>query len=283
MLPSRGAVPVLSDEILLVLAAIVSFVVTYVGTSVGLVLGHLRLALLVAWLGPVVGAGSSLAVSSVGALIGALHHGREGRIEARLLLSLGAPSAAAAFVTASLAPRVDPRWIKGAIAAALVAAGGSMLHKQLQARSRARAVKAGEAAAPRSASAESAASVKVIGWRALSREAAMGAIFGAVSGLVGLLLGTLRLPILMRLAQSPRSAIGTNMAIGALTGATAGIAAVREGSVDLLAFAALAPVTTAAAWLGARATGRLDRGALEVRIALILIATGVWMGGRLIG
>ena len=268
-LGSRVAVTASPDLLLLVAIALVSFVVTYLGTTVGLVLGHLRLALLVAWIGPIAGAATSLAVSSVGALVGAIRHAQGRRVELRLLLSLGAPSAAGAFATASLAPRVDPWWIKMVIAATLVASGASMLRRSL----------AGAAATGAPTVAEAPRS----GARPLVIEAIVGALFGALSGLVGLLLGTLRLPILLRLAQSPPAAVGTNMAIGAVTGLVAGVAALREGSVHPRAFAVLAPVTVVAAFLGARATGSLRREALERLIAVILIGTGVMMAIQLAG
>lgn len=266
MLPSRPEAVPTSDLEFLAAIALVSFVVTYFGTIVGLVLGHLRLALLVAWLGPVIGAATSLAISSVGALAGAVRHAREGRVELRLLLSLGAPSAAAAYLTATYAPRVDPALIKLTIAATLILSGGSMLVKSLR------------ASAP--APAESPAPPRR---RVLAFEALVGALFGALSGLVGLLLGTLRLPILLRLAATPQAAIGTNMAIGCFTGLVAGIATLRAGTVDGRAFLVLAPVTVLAANLGARTTSRLQRRTLELLIAVILVVTGVVMAVQLRG
>lgn len=282
-------VPETSEFLLIALIALVSLVVTYVGAAVGLVLGHLRLIFLVIWLGPIEGAATSLAISAVGAIVGALRHAREGRVEGRLLLSLGAPSALAAFITATLAPHVEPRLIKAAIAVTLVVSGAAMLVKERRRPpppDEPAGTRSGEASAAADegapASAPAPAPVPELSRRALTLEILAGAGLGALSGLIGLLLGTLRLPVLLRLARTPARAVGTNMAIGALTGAFAGVAALREGSVDLVAFGVLAPITVVAAHFGARTTGALRRETLVALIAWILVGTGVMMSVELL-
>ena len=66
---------------LLVLIALVSFALAFIGATVGLVLGHLRLPLLIVYLGsPGAGAAMNLVVSSTGALAGSYRHARDGRV-----------------------------------------------------------------------------------------------------------------------------------------------------------------------------------------------------------
>ena len=299
MLRSPPSVPTTSVVLILALIALVSLVVSYIGAAVGLVLGQLRLILLVLWLGPLAGAATSLAISSVGALFGALRHGREGRVSGRLILSFGVPSAIAAFASASLAPTIDPQWLEAAIALTLLVSGTVMELKRRRSRTAATtedspdrpqadpesANTAANTAAntpadnPTGAPADAPADHPARPKRrsTLLIEMAVGSALGAIAGIVGLLLGTLRLPLLLRLAPTPAIAVGSNMAIGALTGALAGIAALREGTVDPLAFAVLAPVTMIAAHLGARTTGTLKRETLLAMIAWILILSGLLM------
>lgn len=274
--------PTSSDLLFLAPVALISLGVTYIGAAVGLVLGQIRLLLLVYWLGPVVGAATSLSISSLGALFGGLRHARDGRVAVRMLLTLGIPSAIGAFVTASLAPRVEPLWIEAAIAVTLTISGAAMLVKERQRRAE-KAARAAARAARGEAAEESVLlpAPTEVGPLRLAIEAAFGLVLGAVSGLVGLLLGTLRLPVLLRLAPEPAIAVGTNMAIGALTGLVAAIAAVREGSVDPLAFAVLAPLTVLASHLGARETATLRRETLVALIAWILVLSGALMAGEL--
>ena len=282
---------------ILALIALVSLVVSYIGAAVGLVLGQLRLILLVLWLGPLAGAATSLAVSSVGALFGALRHAREGRVRGRLLLSFGLPSALAAFATASLAPSVDPHWLEMAIALTLLASGATMeLKRRYSGRSKPlktdaqcsdsqcsdsqcsdSQLSATDRPGPADAIRRTKAAIPRRSLPRLALEFGAGGALGALSGVVGLLLGTLRLPLLLRLVRDPAIAVGSNMAIGALTGALAAIAALREGTVDPLAFAVLAPVTMIATHFGARTTGTLRRETLLTMIAWILLLSGALM------
>ncbi|MCA9717173.1 MAG: sulfite exporter TauE/SafE family protein, partial [Myxococcales bacterium] len=112
----------------LAMLALVTFLLAYVGATVGLVLGHFRLPLLIWWLGsPVVGASTSLAISTVGALVGALQHALQGRVRPRLLLTVGVPSGITAFFSARYAGVLDPNLLEIAIGLALVISGAVML------------------------------------------------------------------------------------------------------------------------------------------------------------
>lgn len=246
-----------ADPLLLAAIAALSLLLSYVGATVGLVLGQLRVALLVYALGSAaVGTATSLAISTAGTLIGTLRHAVDGRVQLKLLLTVGGPSAAAAFLSARYAGLVDARVLKLAIAAVLILTGASMLIRR----------------APKTEPTEPPKIPPMLA------EVVVGAVLGAISGLVGLLLGSLRLPAMIRYAHIPTpTAIGTNMAIGTLTGLSAGVATFLEGQVDLVAFAVVAPTTVLGAHLGARKTGKLDPHTLLRVIAWVLVATGVLM------
>jgi uncharacterized membrane protein YfcA len=247
----------------LVLIAGISFALSYVGSAVGLVLGQLRVVLLTYWLGSAtLGASTSLAISTLATIAGAVTHARGGRVQVVPLLLIGVPSAVAAYCTTRLAVHVDPRLLKVGIAVALVGAGAMLLQKGT--RDDEPAV---DSAGPLEAPARRAAAQLVV-----------GLFLGALSGLVGLLLGTLRLPAMLRVGgMSARSAVGTNMAIGALTGLSAGVAALTSGSVDPVAFAIVCPITLIGAFLGSHRTAKLDRANVRRWIGYVLVPTGVLM------
>lgn len=256
------------DSAVLALVAVLSFGLSYVGASVGLVLGQLRLPILVYWLGsPVVGAATSLAISAVGALVGALRHARADRVEGRLLLTIGVPSAIAAFAMAHSAANLDPRIVKGAIGSALIVTAAFMLRPRRDPE-------------PASSDASQSAQAPVpidppARWVLV--EAVVGAVLGAVAALVGLLLGTLRLPAMLRLGVPADRAVGTNMAIGALTGVFAAVATLAQGQVDLRAFFVVGATTVLGSYLGASATGRMRKATLQRLIAITLVGIGGWM------
>lgn len=245
---------------MLALIAAVSLVLSHIGATVGLVLGQLRLPLLIYALGsPVVGTATSLAISTAGTLVGTVRHAAGGRVRVGLLLTVGLPSAAAAYATARYADHVDPWLLKLLIAVVLVATGARML-------------------IPRAPAEEPATPPRL---PAPVAEIVVGTGLGALSGLVGLLLGSLRLPAMMRYARIPAPlAIGTNMAIGTLTGLSAGVATFREGNIDIPAFAVVGLATVLGAHLGAGRTGTLAPETLLKIIAWVLLGVGLLMLGE---
>lgn len=257
---------------ILVGVALLSFGLAYVGASVGLVLGQLRLPILVYWIGiPAVGVGTSLAVSSLAAVVGAVRHARAGRVSSRLLLTIGLPSALAAYATSRVAASIDPMLVKGAIGVTLLITAVLMWRRKAQ------PVPPVSKEAPDQASSSKPAEPKDPPVNRVPLETVVGASLGAAAGMVGLLLGTLRLPLMLRLGVEPSRAIGTNMAIGCLTGLSAGIATLTTGNIDPLAFAVVTPATMLGAYLGANATGHVSKETLRNMIAWVLVVIGVWM------
>jgi uncharacterized protein len=76
-------------------------------------------------------------------------------------------------------------------------------------------------------------------------------VAGALGSAVGLVLGTLRLPLLLILSGSPSSAAGTNIAISAAAAASGGAAHARAGRVSWPTVAWMAPPSIAGAVVGA--------------------------------
>lgn len=252
-----------NELLALVLIALVSAAMSYLGAAVGLVLGQVRVALLTYALGSAVeGAATSLAVSTVATVIGTVAHAREGRVHLGLLITIGGPSALAAYGTARFSSQVDPHLLKLAIAVTLLVTGFHMLWR-VSAQTRDLTVPPPKLTSP---------ALVVLS------QVGVGAVLGAVSGLVGLLLGSLRLPAMVRLTRvAVPKAVGTNMAIGAITGLSAGMSAMAGGHVDVLAFAVVSPLTLLGSYLGARQTGKLDERALTRWIAYAIIPTALLM------
>src|SRR5689334_18940538 len=99
------------DLVILGGIGLVSFVLGFVGATVGMVLGHLRLPLLVAFLGsPVSGAATNLAVSGLGAVAGSAQHVRGGRVSLTALALVGIPSALGAVAGMLLFVKINRFW-----------------------------------------------------------------------------------------------------------------------------------------------------------------------------
>ena len=179
----------------LVAVAAWSFVVAVAGGAVGLVLGNLRLPLFAAVASsPAAGGGANIAVSGIAAATAGTAHIRAGRVNWKLFGWMAPPSVVGALVGGYLAGRVPKTALLLVIAAVLFYSGLDLLLRR-----------------PRQASVRAE----------FSRRAAVvsGAVIGLLGGFVGLILGSLRMPALLRLVGEPASrAVGTNLAVGVCVG-----------------------------------------------------------------
>ncbi|MGL4554177.1 MAG: TSUP family transporter, partial [Gemmataceae bacterium] len=111
-------------------------------------------------------------------------------------------------------------------------------------------------------------------------EVAIGFALGALTAATGLMLGSLRLPVMMRLLDlDPKVAAGTNMTIGCatvLTGVAVSLltADVRWPALGVVLLAVVPP-TVAGGWLGGRLTARLSEGAVRRLAGGLIAASGV--------
>jgi uncharacterized membrane protein YfcA len=232
------------------------FVVALLGGPVGLVLGNLRLPIvLLAATSPAAGTGANVGISAVAAASTSVTHIRAGRINWRLFAWMAPPSIAGALVGGYLSGVLPADALRLAIAAVLFY-GALDLFRWRRARVPGR-------------SSEQLDPVAAV---------ASGAVIGLLGGVVGLILGSLRMPAMLRfVGESPALAVGTNSAVGVCLGVAAVAGHLPSTAPDwcLLAVGALASIPGAV--LGARLTGRLSEERLIDAIAFVLLvaATGL--------
>jgi len=100
-------------------------------------------------------------------------------------------------------------------------------------------------------------------------------VAGVLGGMVGLVLGSLRLPALLVASGNPAAAAGTNIAVSAAAAASAGIAHIRARRVDWQTVAWMTPPSVAAAFLGGYFGGKVSDRLLLGGIAVVLAWNGV--------
>lgn len=247
--------------LLLVGTGLVSFVLSYVGAAAGLILGHLRLPMLVFALGnPIAGASTNLAVSGVGAVAGSLKHLRDGRVSGKVILLMGLPSVLGAVVGVLFFVSIDPVWSHTVIGAMLVYSGFELV------RAGRRKDAGGDEARPPGR------------WTA-AWEVVIGLGLGALAAVTGLMLGTIRLPMMIRwLRVDPGLAVGSNMLIGCATAVAAAVTAWSAGGgLHPLSVLIVGPPTILGSYLGARRTGKMSPAALKRLVGWVVGASGVFM------
>lgn len=235
----------------LALVALWSFAVAVAGGVAGLVLGNLRLPLLVQFSSTTAaGAGANVAVSGASALTASYRHWRAGRIDWRLFWLMAPPSLLGGVAGGVLAGLLPQRLLLGAIAV-VVLYGAVELHRR------------SSRPEPR----------RRPGGRSMA--IAIAFAVGVLGGLVGLILGSLRLPAMVQwLGTAPKLAVGTNAATGVLVG-LGGLLGHLTGGVDWDLLAAGCVGAVPGAYLGAGLTGRLDDRALLRVVAAILLVAGL--------
>jgi uncharacterized membrane protein YfcA len=110
---------------------------------------------------------------------------------------------------------------------------------------------------------------------ALAAVAAWCFLTAFAGGLVGLVLGNIRLPALLMVASSPAAGAGANIGVSGLAAATAAVTQVRAGRIHWRVFAWMAPPSIAGAILGGLVSGALPGETLLIVIGLLLLAFGL--------
>ena len=240
--------------LLLVAVGLWCFVTALAGGLVGLVLGNIRLPVLVlAASSPAAGAGANIGISALAALASATAHIRAGRIDWRLFAWMAPPSMVGAVAGGLLSGVVPGNALLAVIGVTLLVFGVDLLRSKPGGRQ--------------------ASAVGV------STRAAIltGALIGVLGGFVGLILGALRLPALLRfVGADPFRAVGTNAAVGFCLG-VAGVFGHLPGGVDWTLLGVGAATSVPGAIFGARLTGRLDERQLLRAVGLVLLVAGTAM------
>jgi uncharacterized protein len=242
------------DALLLVAVGLWCFVTALAGGLVGLVLGNIRLPVLVlAASSPAAGAGANIGVSAIAALASATAHIRAGRIDWRLFAWMAPPSMLGAVAGGLLSGAVPANALLVVIGVTLLAFGADLVRSKPD----------GRRADPGGFSARAAILT--------------GALIGVLGGFVGLILGALRLPALLRfVGAEPFRAVGTNAAVGFCLG-IAGVFGHLPGGVDWTLLGVGAVTSVPGAIVGARLTGRLDERQLFRAVGVVLLVAGTAM------
>ena len=252
-----------------VLLIAISFAVGILGGFVGLALGTIRLpAMLLLGMSAPIAGGTNILVSGLACLSGSIRHLREGRVNVRIVLVMGIPAFVGAFIGGFLSD-VAPEGILILLAGLLVFWQG--IEFLIMARERRRE----GATNTNMFGGELSGSAGMFTPGRMSAEAGIGLGVGLLGGAVGLILGSIRLPALIRILQvDPRIAAGTNLFIGMFIGAFGWVGHVLQGEVDYVLLVFMGVAAMIGSYYGAKLTGRVQLNSLILAMGLVLIAVG---------
>jgi uncharacterized membrane protein YfcA len=223
----------------------------YLGSMLGLVLGTLRLPLILLASGDAASAaGTNIAISAASAASGGIQHARAGRVDWRIVAWMAPPSVVGALIGGLYGDELPERLLLGVIAAVLAWSGIDLLIRPFSAKPRSR---------PR------------VGLGVL-----FGAAIGLLGGAIGVILGTLRVPALLRgVGMTAMRVVGTNLVVGFFLGVFGFVGHAIRGEVEWALLAAGIAGAIPGGWLGARATGRFSELALRRALGVALLAVAV--------
>lgn len=211
-------------------------------------LGTLRLPAILLLSGDAAaGAGTNVAISAASAATGGYRHAREGRVDWRVVAWMTPPSVVGAVAGALLTDELPTRLLLAAIAAVLAWNGIDLIVRPVRGRPVERPT--------------------------LAPAVVFGFLIGVLGGAVGVILGTLRMPALLRgVGLTARRAVGTNLLVGFALGLFAFATHVLLGEIEWDLLAAGLAGALPGAWLGAKVTGRISEETLRRAIGFALLA-----------
>jgi uncharacterized membrane protein YfcA len=219
------------------------------------VLGTLRLPLMILLAtSPATAAGTNIGISAASAAAGSVRHAREGRVSWPVVAWMLPPSLVGAFIGGYFGGDVPDQALLGVAAAILVLNGLDLLARPFHAQPRTR--------------------MRVL-------PAVVGGLgIGALGGAIGVILGTMRMPVLLRgVGMTAARAVGTNLVVGFAVGVVGLAAHAARLEVEWSLLAAGAPAALVGGWFGAKVTGKLSelflRRAIGVALVVIAVALAV--------
>ena len=234
------------------------------GGLVGLALGTMRLPvlLLFGFPAPVAG-GTNILVSTASAATGSIPHLRARRVDWRVVAFMGIPAVIGAFAGGLSADRVSEELLIGVTGALVLWQGIEFLYRVQLARL------------------NTSTQAERVTVRRATVEGAMGLSIGAVGGAVGLILGSIRLPAMIRVLHiEPRIAAGTNLFIGFWLGLAGFIGHGLRGEIDVPLLVVMGVTAMAGSWYGAKLTGRVRLSILLKVLGGVLVVVGVVLIGQ---
>lgn len=258
------------------LAAVLGGLITgFIGGMVGLALGRPRL-LLVYWTAnnPANAAGTNILISGLASATGTWQHFREGRIDYQVLALMGIPTFIGAFVGGFFAGMVPVALLLVVVGVTTTWYGYGLFTGRRRARGQ-EGPRVAAAASDDSASLDVSARTKTP-VRRYATEMGLGLGIGLFGGVVGLVLGQLRLPAMINvLGLDPRIAAGTNLAIATFTGLFGFAGHMLHWRIDFLLLLVMGSTAMLGSYLGAKQTGKLSPRTLRRWMGAVMIITAI--------
>ena len=234
---------------------------------VGLLLGVLRFPLIIgAETSVAVAAGTNIGISTMAAISTAVRHFRQNNVNTRIFLVMAITGAVGAFCGSLLTTYIPVALLLSFIGiivsyeSVVLIRGKSKTKNELD-------TKDGS----------------MIKNKILLMESIIGFAIGFLGGLVGLVLGSIRLPTMISVLKvKPSVAIGTNLATSSVMGSSGLIGHLLNNEVDFLILIVMGFAAMLGGYIGASFTHRFSERNLKRIIGIFLIVVAITMFVRVV-
>jgi uncharacterized protein len=282
------------DTTTMILYAVLGWIIGFIGGMVGLVLGAIRFPfILEAETGASITAGTNLAVSTLGAISGAINHYRQNNIDLKIFLVMALSGAIGAFIGSFLTDLVS---VVALLSIIIIVVSYEAIDLMIKSGKVGQKIKKNRNANPVAYSTSIAAlnkgnelnkadidSINEQKTKEILKESAIGFGVGLLGGMVGLVLGSIRMPAMISILKlPPKIAVGTNLASSAVMGTIGTLGHLINNNVDFVILALMGPTAMLGAYLGSKFTNKINESNMKFLISIILAVIAMSMLWRVL-
>ena len=282
------------DTTSMILYAVLGWIIGFIGGMVGLVLGAIRFPfILEAETGASITAGTNLAVSTLGAISGAINHYRQNNVDLKIFLVMALSGAIGAFIGSFLADLVS---VVALLSIIIIIVSYEAIDLMIKSGKVGQKIKKNRNANPMAYSTSIAAlnkgnelnkadidSINEQKTKEILKESAIGFGVGLLGGMVGLVLGSIRMPAMISILKlPPRIAVGTNLASSAVMGTIGTLGHLINNNIDFVILALMGPTAMLGAYLGSKFTNKINETNMKFLISIILAVIAMSMLWRVL-
>jgi uncharacterized membrane protein YfcA len=283
------------EVIVMILYSILGVVIGFIGGMVGLVLGVIRFPFIIeAETSASITAGTNLSVSTLGAISGTINHYRQNNIDLKIFLVMALSGAIGAFIGSFLTELVSVIILLSIIIVIvsyeaidlMIKSGKIGKNGNRNRNSHTTALDSNIARLDAAANDSNKTNTNAVSENnavAIIKETVIGLGVGLLGGMVGLVLGSIRMPAMISILKLPtRIAVGTNLASSAFMGTIGVIGHLINNNIDFVILTLMGPTAMLGAFLGSKFTNKINESNMKFVISIVLIVVAVAISLRVL-
>ena len=253
----------------------IGFIISFIGGMVGLVLGVIRLPFILSTgLSITDSIGTNIGVSTLGAITATIQHIRNRNISFTIFIIMALTGAIGAFIGASLTKNLPINFLLILIGLIISYESFTLLKDNINKNrnNEINNINNDDKKITENRLNINQKSIKQKNpYYDIFVQSIIGFFVGVLGGLVGLVLGSIRLPAMIKILKTePKIAVGTNMLISSVMGMSGFIGHLINNEINLFYLIILGPSAMIGGFLGAKYTNRLSQSTLKKLIGIVL-------------